>query len=117
MYVAELDLAGVAGPRDPVRFKPLPRFPTVAADMTVEHPDSLAYAALAAAVRELAADRVESIGLQARYTGGSLAEGVVRTTLRLVYRDPERSLTQDEVNADQADLRARLAERLGVSFA
>jgi phenylalanyl-tRNA synthetase beta subunit len=41
----------------------------------------------------------------------------VRTTLRLVYRHPERSLTQDEVNAAQAELRERLAARLGVSFA
>jgi phenylalanyl-tRNA synthetase beta subunit len=40
----------------------------------------------------------------------------VRTTLRVVYRHPDRSLTQDEVNAGHEELRRRLAERLGVRF-
>jgi phenylalanyl-tRNA synthetase beta subunit len=37
--------------------------------------------------------------------------------VRLVYRHPERSLTQDEVNHAQETLRSELAARLGVSFA
>jgi phenylalanyl-tRNA synthetase beta chain len=69
------------------------------------------------AVKELANDRVETVELQARYTGAGLPADRVRTTLRLVYRHPERSLTQDEVNAAQAELRERLGARLGVSFA
>jgi phenylalanyl-tRNA synthetase beta chain len=85
--------------------------------MTVEHAEGLAYADLVAAVRELAAGSVESVELQARYAGAGLPADRVRTTLRLVYRHPERSLTQDEVNAAQAELKARLAARLGVSFA
>ena len=44
-------------------------------------------------------------------------DGVVRTTLRLVYRHPERSLTQEEVNTAQDELRKKLAESLGVAFA
>ena len=117
VYAAELELAAVARPREVVRFASLPRFPAVVADMTVEHPEGLAYAELEGSVCELAGERVESVDLQARYTGSGLPDGVVRTTLRLVYRHPERSLTQDEVNADQADLRTRLGERLGVTFA
>jgi phenylalanyl-tRNA synthetase beta chain len=87
------------------------------ADRTVEHPDGLAFAILDGAVRELASELVEAVELQARFTGGGLPADRVRTTLRLVYRHPERSLTQDEVNAAQAELRERLGARLGVSFA
>jgi phenylalanyl-tRNA synthetase beta chain len=115
VYVAEIELEVFAGPREAVRFQPLARFPAVVADMTVEHADSLTYAELAAAVGELAVERVETVELlPPQYP---LPDGNVRTTLRLVYRHPDRSLTQDEVNADQAELRHRLADRLGVAFA
>jgi phenylalanyl-tRNA synthetase beta chain len=117
VYVAELELAVARGPSEPVRFTPVPRFPSVVADMTVEHPAGLAFATLDGAVRELASELVEAVELQARFTGGGLPAERVRTTLRLVYRHPERSLTQDEVNAAQAVLRERLGARLGVSFA
>jgi phenylalanyl-tRNA synthetase beta chain len=89
----------------------------VIVDMTVEHDQTLRYAELVKAVHELAAKRVESVAFKDRYTGDTLAKEMVRTTLRLTYRDPERSLTQEEVNADQERLRDRLAEGLGVAFA
>jgi phenylalanyl-tRNA synthetase beta chain len=85
--------------------------------MTVEHNVGLTYTELMNVVREFAGDRVVQVELRARYTGDNLAPGTVRTTLRLVYRHPERSLTQDEVNEDQTRLRERMAERLGVRFA
>jgi len=117
VYAAELDL-GAALPEPPAaQFRELPRYPAVVADMTVEHSEDLTYAELTAAVRELVSDRVSAVEFRDRYQGGRLPTGVVRTTLRLVYRHPERSLTQDEVNDDQNRLREGLAERLGVGFA
>ena len=117
VYVAELDLSAAPASPPMVSFKALPRFPAVAADMTVEHDADLPYATLQQTVTELAGSDVESVDLVDRYTGEGLTDGTVRTTLRLVYRNQERSLTQEEVNADQDDLRNRLRERLGVSFA
>jgi phenylalanyl-tRNA synthetase beta chain len=68
-------------------------------------------------VRELAGELAESVELRDRYTGKGLPGGAVRTTLRVVYRHPDRSLTQEEVNADHLELRTKLGERLGVKFA
>ncbi len=115
LYVAELDMEAMAEPEEP-RFEPLPRFPAVTADLTVEHDRSLEYAELEAAVRRLATGPVERIGLVVRYEGKNVAKGRVRTTLRLVYRHPERSLTREEVNAMQETLRERLAAGLGVTL-
>ena len=116
-YVAELDL-GVALAQPPLpQFVPLPRFPSVVADMTVEHDVGVTFMELVDVVRRLAGERVEQVELRARYTGDNLAPDAVRTTLRLVYRHPERSLTQEEVNQDQTRLRERMAEQLGVRFA
>ncbi len=117
VYLAELDLGAAPSEMPLPRFSGLPRFPAVLADMTVEHPESLAWAELESAVRELASPLVERLGLVARYTGKGLPAGTVRTTVRLVYRHPERSLTQEEVNAAQEELRGALARKLGVTFA
>ncbi len=85
-------------------------------DMTVEHGEDVGYAVLEATVRGLAGDWVESVSYVTRFLIPD-GDGRVRTTQRLVYRHPERSLTQDEVNAEHLQLREGLAERLGVSFA
>lgn len=117
VYVAELDLRHALATPPLPRFRELPRFPAVSADMTVEHPEELSYAELVAAVERHAASLVETVELVVRYSGKGIPQGSVRTTLRVVYRHPERSLTQDEVNGEQEKLRRGLADDLGVSFA
>jgi phenylalanyl-tRNA synthetase beta chain len=113
--VAELDL-GMASELAIPRFEPLPRFPAVIVDMTVEHAASTSFAEIKSAVEGLSNDWVEDVDLAARYSSVDLA-GAVRTTLRLVYRHPERSLTQEEVNEEQERLRAELARSLAIKFA
>ena len=54
LYVAELAL-GAAEAEPPLpRFEPLPRYPAVVADMTIEHPLELSFAEMEGAVHELA---------------------------------------------------------------
>jgi phenylalanyl-tRNA synthetase beta chain len=115
LAIAEVEIDAAAEPGLP-RFQALARYPSVVMDMTVEHSQDMSYAVLEESVRGLAGDWVESVSYLTRFVipDGS---GRVRTTQRLVYRHPERSLTQDEVNAAHMKLREGLAERLGVSFA
>jgi len=116
VYVAELDLGVASAAPALPRFAPLPRFPAVTVDMTVEHPDSITFAELDRVSRELATDDVEDVCLVARFSGKGLAANTVRTTLRLIYRREDRSLTQDEVNTKHEALRQRLGDRLQVRF-
>jgi phenylalanyl-tRNA synthetase beta chain len=113
MAVAEIDLELAEAPPLPT-FEALPRFPSVIVDTTVEHAADLSFAALVEAVRELSDEWVENISHEARFLPGG---DVIRTTLRCVYRHPDRSLTQDEVNTAHEKLREGLAARLGVTFA
>jgi phenylalanyl-tRNA synthetase beta chain len=117
VYVAELDLGAAARQIPLPSFVELPRQPAVIADMTVEHVTDLSYAELETAVRNLASELVEDIGLLVRFAGEGLPSGTVRTTLRLTYRAADRSLTQLEVNKLQDGLRQGLARRLDVRFA
>jgi phenylalanyl-tRNA synthetase beta chain len=109
----DIDLASAPALR---RFEVLARFPSVVMDMTVEHDEDLDYARLESATSDLAGEWVEDLSYVTQFKPETEPR-VVRTTLRLVYRHPERSLTQEEVNAAQDELRQKLADRLGVGFA
>ncbi len=113
--IAELDIDLAAEPALP-RFEALARFPSVVMDMTVEHDGGLNYAELESATRDLAGEWVEDVSYVTRFPLPD-ESGNVRTTQRLVYRHPDRSLTQEEVNTEHSNLREGLAERLGVTFA
>jgi phenylalanyl-tRNA synthetase beta chain len=114
--VAELDLERATEP--PLsKFRPLHRHPPVVVDVTVEHPADLSYADLEDAVSDLASEWVEDLSLAGRYRDENTLAGAVRTTLRLVYRHADRSLTQEEVNEAHERLRRGLVERLGVALA
>jgi phenylalanyl-tRNA synthetase beta chain len=115
VWAAELDLAAVAAEREP-SFAALARYPAVVADLTVRHKLSLPYADLFGAVRAAGPTWLEGVSPVVRYRGEGVAPDEVKTTLRLVYRHPERSLTQDEVNAAHFALMDTLARALAVSF-
>ncbi|MEW6339007.1 MAG: phenylalanine--tRNA ligase subunit beta [Acidobacteriota bacterium] len=115
LWVAEVDLAS-AGDVGHVSFTPLPRFPAVPSDLTIRHGLDLEYRRLVGAIRAAAPDWLESVAPVVRYRGEGVGPGEVKTTLRLVYRHPDRSLTQDEVNAAHFALMDRLASDLGVTY-
>ena len=115
LWVAEVDLAAaVAAPA--VAFAPPPRHPAVVSDLTVRHRLDLAYERLAAAIRAAAPAWLESVTPVVRYRGEGVGPDEVKTTVRLTYRHPERSLTQDEVNGAHFAVMETLARQLGVSF-
>ena len=115
VMIAELDIDTATEPALP-RYEALARFPVVVMDMTVEHEEGLSYAALESATRDLAGELVENVSYVTRFPLPD-ESGRVRTTQRLVYRHPDRSLTQEEVNTEHSNLREGLAERLGVTLA
>jgi phenylalanyl-tRNA synthetase beta chain len=115
LWVAEIDLACAGDPAVPT-FRPLPRFPAVVADLTVRHHLSLPYAELVAAVCDSGPEWLEEVAPVARYRGAGVGDEEVKTTLRLTYRQAERSLTQEEVNEAHFALMESLARELGVSF-
>jgi len=115
LYAAELITGrlGTGGARGGAPVELPSRYPTVAADLTLTHAESVAWADLAAAVEAARPPHLLEFGLRDRYTGEGVPAGAVNTTLGFLYGSRERSLTQDEVNASQEALAARLRERFG----
>ena len=115
VVAAELDIDS-AGDLALPRYEALARFPSVVMYMTVEHEGDLSYSELESATRELTGEWVEGLNYVTRFPLPD-ESGRVRTTQRLIYRHPDRSLTQEEVNTEHSKLREGLAEKLGVTFA
>jgi phenylalanyl-tRNA synthetase beta chain len=66
--------------------------------------------------RSLLLANLESLKLLDRYEGPGVAEGAVKTTVRLTFRSQERTLEQEEVNRERDRLANALREKFGVTI-
>ncbi|GIQ66232.1 phenylalanine--tRNA ligase beta subunit [Paenibacillus cisolokensis] len=112
-YVLEIDLEPVYERADfNIRYRQLPRYPASERDLAVVVDRGVETARLTAAVREAGGDLLESVRLFDVYTGEKLGEGKKSVALALVYRHPERTLTDEEV----AERHAAVVKKLEQSF-
>ena len=101
MYVAEIDteaLARVAA-ADDLRAESLPRFPGIIRDVSILVDEVLPAASVRGTIRAAAPPTLASIVEFDRYQGKGVPAGRVSLSLRLTFRDPERTLTDDEAQA------------------
>jgi phenylalanyl-tRNA synthetase beta chain len=91
-------------------------FPPIVADLSFAHSRDLRWERLEAFARKLDLLNLESLKLLDRYEGSGVAEGDVKTTIRLIFRSPDRTLEQGEVNRERDRLAAALGKELAVRF-
>ena len=96
-----------------VRFRPFSLFPPVVADLSISLPAAIAWESVDQFARGLGLANLESLRLFDRYTGPGVSEGQVKTTVRLTFRSAERTLEQEEVNAERDRLAAALRTQFG----
>jgi phenylalanyl-tRNA synthetase beta chain len=115
--VVEVDLAALAalGPL-PVRFTPLPRFPASTRDLAVVVADAVPAGEVERAVREAAGDLAEEVALFDRFAGGAVPAGHASLALHVVYRAPDRTLTDAEVDQRHARVVAEVEKRFGAQL-
>jgi phenylalanyl-tRNA synthetase beta chain len=104
IYVGEIDLALVVeraaeGASDDFRAAPLPRFPSIVRDISILIDESLPAAAVRGTIRSEAPDTLASIAEFDRYQGKGVPEGRISLSLRLTFRAPDRTLTDEEAQA------------------
>jgi phenylalanyl-tRNA synthetase beta chain len=97
--VAELDLTPLLQPRPATRVRTLPRFPAVARDLSISCAGETSAGALEGTIREAAGELLREVAVVDRYEGAPLPPGRVSLTVTLMYQDPGRTLTGDEVQA------------------
>lgn len=103
VYVAELDLDAIAATAaasastTPLKVQALPRFPSIARDISIVVDDTLPAAAVRGTIRSAAPDTLTSVREFDHYQGKGVPERRVSLSLRLTFRSPERTLTDAEV--------------------
>jgi phenylalanyl-tRNA synthetase beta chain len=113
-WLFELDLEKLLSYRPPRRvFVELPRFPAVARDLAVVVDGDFASDRIIQFVRQWRKDRVEDVSLFDEYVGAPIPDGRKSLAYAISYRASDRTLTDDEVNA----LQAELIEKLKAEFA
>ena len=113
VYVLEFDLDAaeeVVADRA-TKVEPLPRFPSVARDISILVDDTLQSAAVRQTIHDAAPGTLVRVREFDRYQGKGIPDGKVSLSLRLTFRSPDRTLTDAEVQKAMDDVVAELKAR------
>lgn len=99
--------------RRPV-LKPVPTRPASDRDLALLVPETLPAAEVAATIRGAAGPLLEALRIFDLYTGQGVEDGIRSIGFRLVFRDPERTLKDEEVDAAVERVLKRLEDAHGV---
>jgi phenylalanyl-tRNA synthetase beta chain len=97
---AELQLAPLlAGARHVPQLRPLPRFPSVRRDLSLDMSGRTRYVEMEKVIRGLNLPHLEDIEHVTTYRGKPLEKGSKSVTIALIFRSPGGTLTGDEIDA------------------
>lgn len=114
VFVAELNFTALLGaPVEPVRYRPLARFPAVVRDVTLAADRSTTFEEMRRTAATVGAEHLRGVSLVYVYEGERVPEGKRSVTLRLEYRADERTLRDEEVEAQHAEIVRALESRFG----
>jgi phenylalanyl-tRNA synthetase beta chain len=101
VYAAEINLDSVtaAAPIETRRAAPLPRYPFVVRDVSILVANTLSAETVRGTIRTAAPDTLVHVREFDRYEGKGIPEGSVSLSFRLTFQSPERTLTDEEVQA------------------
>lgn len=117
VVAAELDLDALLGLYPPVaRVAPLPTFPSIERDLSVVVGEDVLWAQVASVVRRAELERLEGFDFVGSYRGKPIASGRKSVTLRLRFRDAQRTLRHEEVDPQVDMLVARLKGEVGADL-
>jgi phenylalanyl-tRNA synthetase beta chain len=113
VFLAELDLAARERTEGPRAYRALPRFPGATRDLAVVAPPGVRHGEIAGTIGRAAGELLEACRLFDVYEGAPLAPGERSLAFTLVFRAPERSLTNEEVDARIAAIVEAVRQRHG----
>ncbi len=111
-----LNFAALCQSSIPPRFTSLPRYPAVYRDIALVLPSSLPAARVEEALYQYGRPWLVEARLFDVYSGDPVPAGKRSLAFRLSYRDPERTLTDDLVNAHHQALVTALERDLGAEL-
>jgi phenylalanyl-tRNA synthetase beta chain len=116
VIVLEVDLQPFLSAAEPVRARPLPRFPAAVRELNVVVEDAEPAADVIATASEAGAPLLEAVTAVDEYHGEQVGEGRKSLNLALTFRDAERTLTDAEVDGALESIRSALSSRHAAGF-
>ena len=113
-YVAELDFGSLVRHAEiSRRALPIARFPASERDIALVLRDDVPAARVQSVLREAAGELLEEVQVFDVYRGAPIEAGSKSLALSLRFRSPERTLTEDEVEAAMTRVRQAARDSLG----
>lgn len=109
----EVDLEPLLSERAPFEFVTPSPYPPVVFDLAFDLDDAVPAAELTAAVRAAAGELLERLVLFDVFSGAPLDEGRKSIAVRLTFRHPHRTLTDDEMAPVRETIASAVADRVG----
>jgi phenylalanyl-tRNA synthetase beta chain len=110
----EVDFGVLARAADVVPdYEDLTSFPSVRQDMAIVVADGVSAAAVVGVVKQAGGSLLSRAEVFDVYRGAQVGEGSASLALRLEFRAPDRTLTDEEADQRREKIVAALAERLG----
>jgi phenylalanyl-tRNA synthetase beta chain len=115
VFVAELNLGTwLEAESEAIRYRPLPKFPTVIRDISFIVPVGLKYAEIESGIESLGIAEVVAVKLFDVYSGANVPAGQRSLSISLRLRADDRTLTEGEINDISARVMALLRDRFQV---
>ena len=102
--------------RDKFSFKELPRFPEVRRDLALLLDEGVAYADVRQCALRAGKKLIKSVNLFDVYRGEKIPEGKKQYALNFVLQDPERTLTDNEVESTMNNVLTALQNQFGATL-
>ncbi|MBW2052406.1 MAG: phenylalanine--tRNA ligase subunit beta [Deltaproteobacteria bacterium] len=113
-YIFELDLDSISAAQAGVRtFSPLPRFPAISRDLALVLDRKAEAGKILDFIKGLEEEFLSEVSLFDAYEGRQLKKNFKSLAFRFLYRSPERTLTDEEVNA----VHQRVVDKIMANFA
>ncbi len=108
-FVLELDLEKLATlPRHVAQYRAIPKFPASPRDVSFLVKEGVTIGAIEDTMRAAAGDIAEDVRLFDRFVGQGVPDGHVNLAFRIVYRAPDRTLTDAEIESRHDAVKAAL---------
>jgi phenylalanyl-tRNA synthetase beta chain len=116
VFLAELNLDQLLARRNQAKsFKPLPQFPAIRRDVALLVPEATTHEAVLQTVKNAKAANLENVELFDLFRGKHVPEGQKSLAYAFIYRSPEKTLTDAEVNAAHQKIVDAFKQGLGAT--
>ena len=120
VFLAELEIDAfydtVRIAKNPRRYEPLPRFPSVERDFSVLLADGTKFSDVTKTIQSLGIDEIHSIEATDLFRGKSVPAGKYSLLVRVTFQSREATLTEAKINDFSGRIVGALGKQLGAQL-